>query len=295
MSNKLYYIYVNSFWSGFVDKTDSNHIEFFENLLKNTKLKNFEITNDFKKANILFESHFGGSLTESKNWEKKIFFSGENYPIYFEKYDIILCNFKTHNNIIDLPLFLYYIHGNNFMNRLLNRHIINTVPQKFCCFIVSNGGCQVRNKMFEMLSYYKKVDSLGKFNNNAGYVIQYDYWTNEYLKELSKYKFIICFENSKNGTYITEKIANGYLANIIPIYWSTQHIKNIFNEDSMLFLEDENNHQCYIDICNRVVELDNDDSKYLEFINRPIINKNTNYLSKEYSIDTICKNIDNLL
>ena len=63
----------------------------------------------------------------------------------------------------------------------------------------------------------------------------------------------------------------------------------------MLFLEDENNNQCYIDICNRVVELDNDDSKYLEFINRPIINKNTNYLSKEYSIDSICKNIDNLL
>jgi hypothetical protein len=28
----MYYIYINGFWNGFIDKTDANHIEFFENI-----------------------------------------------------------------------------------------------------------------------------------------------------------------------------------------------------------------------------------------------------------------------
>jgi hypothetical protein len=48
-----YYIYVNGFWNGFVEKTDANHIEFFENILKQTKLSNYKITNYINLANLL--------------------------------------------------------------------------------------------------------------------------------------------------------------------------------------------------------------------------------------------------
>ena len=83
--------------------------------------------------------------------------------------------------------------------------------------------------MFTILNSYKKVHSYGKFNNNMGMNLNFNYWTDEFRRFISNYKFIICFENSKFGTYSTEKIINPYLAEIIPIYWSSNKINNIIN------------------------------------------------------------------
>ena len=174
MSN---YIYINGFWEGFANKQDGNHIGFFEHIFKNSRLKNFEITNDLNKANVLFESVFSDTLQARKKWKYKIFYSGEYFlnNIHTEtntdNYDVILCNQQSDKNIIDLPLFVYYIHGNNFLNRLVHRPIISAhqIPKKFCCFIVSNSHEWVRNKMFDVISTYKKIDSMGRFKNNMGY------------------------------------------------------------------------------------------------------------------------------
>lgn len=71
---KIYYVYVNGFWEGFVERRDGFHLGFFENLLKQTKLNHIEFTKDIHKANILLESHFGKTLVTTKKWEKTIFF-----------------------------------------------------------------------------------------------------------------------------------------------------------------------------------------------------------------------------
>jgi hypothetical protein len=145
-----------------------------------------------------------------------------------------------------------------------------------------------------MLNQYKKVDSCGNFSNNVGAVLKSNYWTEEYREFLSEYKFIICFENTKFGTYSTEKIVNSYLANIIPIYWSSHHIKNVFNPDSMLFLEDEEREESYMELINKVIALDQDDEKYLECVNQPVF-KDMNYWDSNYSIDVLSKKIESKL
>ena len=294
MSNNL--IYINAFWNGFINKTDCINSVFFENLFKKTKLGNFEFTDDLSKANILLESFFGNSMVNIKKWDKTIFFSGESdsrFPIQLHKYDIVLKSSYTKNNKIDLPLFVVYIINNNFLDRIIKHKNITIIPQKFCCFCVSNGNSIPRNKMFTILNSYKKVDSLGKYNNNVGYFINFPYWSEEYLNYLKQYKFIICFENSKEETYITEKIINAYLCNIIPIYWGTQHVKNIFYEDSMIYLDNEHDEQSYYRVLNKVIELDNNDEKYLEFINR----KSLNYIffQENYTLDKISEKINNIL
>lgn len=286
-----YTIYVNGFWGGFLNKTDANHIGFFEKIFPKT----ISFTNNVDSANVLFESVFSNSLIHAKNWIYKIQYSGEPKWNPIHDYDLTLYSEEDSDKILNLPLFVYYIHGNNLLDRLIHRPIRTTVPQKFCCFIVSNGNCAVRNKLFYMLNQYKRVDSYGKFENNTGNVLQYDYWTQDFLDFISNYKFIICFENSKFGTYSTEKIVNPYLANIIPIYWSSHQIKNTLNVESMLFLEDERE-ETYVDLINRVIELDRDDSKYLEYVNRPVFSQmdhwNNNYtieaLSRKTS-DFFCK------
>ena len=130
-------------------------------------------------------------------------------------------------------------------------------------------------------------------------ILDYPYWSSEYIEYLKQYKFIICFENSLSDTYVTEKIVNAQLANIVPIYWGTPHVKNIFNENSMIYLSNENlesgsgSGSGYIDVLNKVIELDQNDYKYLEFVNRDVLQQK--YFSDNYSIDIIGEKLDKLL
>lgn len=294
------YIYMNAFWYGFDNKTDANHYVFFEKIFKLSKLNNFEFTNDIYKANILFESVFGESLVTFKKWHYTIHFSGEPFKNKTSNYSVVLdsennISEPTQFNIVDVPLSVYYVHNNNFIERLISRPRINKIPSEFCCFIVSNPKCHARNRMFEMLNNYKKIHSYGKAMNNMGYNIDYNYWTEEYFNFIGKYKFIICFENTKKGTYITEKIINPYLARIVPIYWGTHHVKNVINTESMLFLEDETD-ESYIKLINQIIELDTNDEKYLEFINKPTLTSfNLEYWNKHYTIENIAKKIDHII
>jgi len=289
------YIFINRFYGGFKEKTDANHVGYFETLFSKTKLSSIEVTDHFNKANILFESCFGSnSLTNYKPWSKKIYFSGESWFIDTSQYDIILKSSYTNGKTVDLPLFVVYILNNpGFYERLIERplKIKDTIPPKFCCFCVSNGGCATRNKMFEIINSYKKVDSFGNHNNNVGYVLSCPYWSEEYFNHLKQYKFIICMENSKSDTYVTEKIVNAFFANSIPIYWGTPHVKNIFQQ--FLYLENENDISSYINVLEKVKELDNDDEKYLEFINKPVFDKD--YFDENYSFDAVANKINRLL
>ena len=296
MLDNKYYILPYNWWPGFNEKTDANHIGFFENILSRTKLRNFEITYDINKANVLLEAgNPNEAIHNYKQWTYKINFIGEPALPHSDKYDIVLTSINNVKNIVDLPLSIAYIHCNNFLPLLLNRPKISNVHQKFCSFIVSNPKCQMRNMLFNLINNYKKVDSMGGFANNVGYQARQPYWSPQYFNMLSNYKFMICCENTKMETYTTEKIVNPYLGRTIPIYWGSHNIKNIFNPDSILFLEDETE-ESINKLIQKVIELDNDDEKYLEFINRPIfIEDNIKFWNENYMINSLVEKIDKLL
>ena len=284
-----YNVYINGFWEGF----DESDFKFFQNIFKKTKLHNCKITKNIDEANILFESVFSKSLVNYKKWIYKIHYSGEPFSNNSANYDLVLDSKTTELNNVDLPLFVYYTHFHNFFDKLINRPIITKVPKHFCCFIVSNSNCNIRNKMFDLLNRYKKVDSYGKYANKMGFNLSFSYSTENFRKILSNYKFIICFENTKIGTYSTEKIVNPYVSGTIPIYWSSHHIKNIFNPDSMLFLEDETE-LSFQNLISKIIELDNSDEKYLEFVNRPVF-RSMDYWNDNYTIDKISEKINTVL
>ena len=295
------YIYINAFWDGYKEKKDANNIEYFIELFWYIFSSHVEITEDLEKANILLESVFPNEKTHFlgnyKKWKLKIGFSGEPY-LFHINYDIFLnsivdANYQNNHKetlFIDLPLCVMYTYNTKNFQNLIYRPIKKEIPSKFCCFIVSNGNCKIRNHMFEMLSVYKKVDSLGSYMNNTNNGgIPHKYWSQEYLDILKQYKFIICFENSKQETYITEKIINPYLAQIVPIYWGTHHVKKIFNMNSMLFLENESK-DSFIDLIYKIIELDNDDAKYLKMINEPVFSREgKKYWQDNYTYEMLSK------
>jgi hypothetical protein len=296
MSNEKNIIFFNNWWPGFNNRTDANHIGFFENLLNHTELKNYEIGNDFQKCNVLIEAgKTADGIKENHKWKHTINFIGEPTLPEADKYDVCLTSVNNIINVVDLPLSVAYIHCNHFLPNLLNRFTMTNIPPNFCSFIVSNPKCEIRNTIFQKLNQYKKVHSMGRHLNNVGGILYTPYWTQDYFNIIGSYKFMICCENTKMETYSTEKIVNPYLARTIPIYWGSANIKNIFNPESMLFLEDETE-ESMNKLIQQVIELDEDDEKYLEFVNRPIfLEENKRFWNEHYTLEKLGDNINKIL
>ena len=141
---------------------------------------------------------------------------------------------------------------------------------KFCCFIVSNPKCSKRNEFFKLLNKYKKVDSLGRYENNCDLLKNINnFYSDQYYKVISQYKFIICFENKSKPYYVTEKIYTAYKSNVVPIYWGDPKVTNVFNPKTFINIGKYADFNKYIDL---IKLLDNNSELYNEFFkHKPIV------------------------
>lgn len=141
----------------------------------------------------------------------------------------------------------------------------------------------IRGDFFKKLCEYKRVESAGTYLNNMpnGEVVN-----RAGKKEFqSKCKFTLCFESTKHEGFITEKIADAFLANTIPVYYGSSDVGEIFNKKAFIDVSD---YATFDDAINKIIELDNDDEKYLEMLRQPIL-VNLNYFNDVY------KNLENFL
>lgn len=252
----------SDFWGGF-DKTDN----YFYNLLK----EDYEVEIS-SNPDVLFFSLFG---TQNIRYNcKKAFYTGENIPAplkgtnnpFFNR-DVV-CDYSFSFDYMDdernyrLPHYLLY---DGYYDLANPKSIDESLAKrKFCNFLVSNGNCQQRNSFFSKLSRYKKVDSGGRFANNIGYAV------NDKRKFQSEYKFSIAFENNayrpQHPGYTTEKIMEPMTVNSMPIYWGNPLIGKEFNTESFVSFYDFDSED---DVIDYIIELDKDDSKYIEKMNKP--------------------------
>ena len=239
-----------SFWRGF-DKTDN----YFYNLLKEEF--DVEISNN---PDYIFFSLFGHDHHRYNC--KKIFYTGENIAPQLEYCDYSFSFEPTMDRNYRLPHYLLY---DGYYELVLEKKIDESMAKrKFCNFVVSNGECQERNNFFKKLSKYKMVDSGGRFENNIGKYVD------DKRKFQSEYKFSIAFENnsyrSGHEWYITEKIMEPMTVNSIPLYRGGSRINEDFNRESFVNFHDFHSEDDMIDY---IIELDKDDSRYLNMLNTP--------------------------
>ena len=209
----------------------------------------------------------------------------------------ILSNKAVNDRTITFP-YGFDTHLNKLPELLLtkkeNRYI--SKKKKFCAFIAANSSATDRIDFFHLLSKYKKVDSLGKVLNNTAWdksIIQkhrlaiksnhnpsffeqkvslkYNRYSTDILslnQELfQEYKFVICFENTYEHDYFTEKLLNAMMANSIAIYRGAPNISEYFNTSS--FIDYNDCGQSYEEMIKQIIYLDQNDEAYLEFIKRP--------------------------
>lgn len=246
----------SDFWGGF-DKTNN----YFFNLLKEEY--DVEISNN---PDYLFFSVFGN---QHQNYRcTKIFYTGENIAPPLGQYQWSFSfEYSDDPRNYRLPHYLLYDGYYELVrDKVIEKSMAN---RKFCNFVASNGNCQERNQFVQQLSKYKKVDSGGRWMNNIGYAVD------DKLKFQSEYKFSIAFENNAYRPgyewYITEKIMQPMTVNSIPIYSGGSGVMNDFNKKSFISLHDFENMGNMIEY---IIELDNNDDKYLEVLKQPWFNNN---------------------
>ena len=195
-------------------------------------------------------------------------------------------------------------------NKKVNITQIKKEKTKFCNFIYSNH-VDIRNDFFKELNKYKKVESWGACYNNMnqrlpgsrrfpqGYKPGLKPGPNKPADFLNRFKFTISFENSEYPGYITDKLAEPMAVNSIPIFWGNPLIHRDFNTKSFLNYYDFERDvkkkiptiffkipviriltKKYVQritfekLIKRVIEIDNDDKLYEEYLRQPWYNDN---------------------
>jgi hypothetical protein len=258
-------IYFNAFWGGFFDGTNPVDVRFFLELFK--KVFDEEcLVGTLENSDVLCETMFSDSVLYSKTWKTSIYFSGEARRSH-DKYDLILCGERNHDNIVNCPLFVPFLWCRNGITRLENATPITEVPQQQVVAIISNPNGQVRNSLLTTLEEEGiQIIYGGSYRNNIGCKFPGEYCSPDVLSFISQFKFVISMENSYVDTYITEKICSGFLSNTIPIYWGTREVSNYFNQDRFIYMDPSNP----MEAITKIKELDADPKKWLSCVNQPI-------------------------
>jgi hypothetical protein len=271
-------IYFNGWFSGFIEKTNPGlHVGFFLDLFSQVYQEPCDM-GSFEESSVLceFDMLLGvPSFVDKKTWRHTYLFSGEStLKCDKKKYTCVLWGERNHKNVINLPLFIPYMYCNNFLGRLQEKRAQEKVardsmPTKDVCVVVSNPRGLVRNTFLQKLEQVMHIDYAGGYKNNTNGCIPYAYNTPEFLHYVNQYKFIISMENSREDTYITEKVIHGLLAHTIPVYWGSARIYDYINKERILALVAENSEAEMNAVIQRMLEIRASSQAFLNMVNKP--------------------------
>lgn len=216
----------------------------------------------------------------------RIFYSGESNLPDFRECDYSIAAVKLEDSRhLQIPHYVAHYDPEMILKRNDDPGKIMAAKKKFCGFLVSGYHPHKNHNrvaFFQKLSKYKRVDSGGrKFNNIGGPVPGGSYGKIDFLRE---YKFNIAFENRLLAGYTTEKIFEPMVARCLPIYWGNPLITEEFNPKSFLNYFEFPGEEALIE---KIIELDKDDAKYLEYMRQPYFydDKPNLFFSRERILD----------
>jgi alpha(1,3/1,4) fucosyltransferase len=269
---------LNNWW----ENKDDISLNIFKNIFQD-QTKNIEIYSVFGEPNI----------TRNNN-TLYIQYSGESSYKDPSLFDINFIPSTKSDNIIVFPYAAFSMIFNKFnINYFIDKRKLHKINDNFCLFAVSNGNSSERNLFYNELSKYKKVDSCGRYLNNMDMNCPGSHSSKEFHNFISKYKFMICFENDSKPNYFTEKLINTYYNGVIPIYWGCPNINEYINMDSILYLKPNFTQLDIDDLIYTIKELDNDPNKYKQKYESVFFKDGI--IPDEFNINKIRDNVNNFL
>jgi len=179
---------------------------------------------------------------------------------------------SDHDRVFRMPTMLYFsksiINDYNQMTESMVQQELER-KTKFCCFIYSNGKAHpMRDRIFYVLSDYKRVESLGRHLKNTilGIELCSNDWRSRSITLKSMYKFSIAAENASYCGYTSEKLLTSFQSHSVPIYWGNPDIAEEFNPEAFINVSDFNSYEEFI---SRIREVDEDDELWKKIVCAP--------------------------
>ena len=279
---------VINFWTNFKFEESPTYL-----ILK----KHFNIIIDNKNPDFVISSVFGNIGNVLKYNCPRIQFIGEPMSTDYTLYDysigfdfLELKDKYNRNRHFRLPLGFCEWHNN--LSKAINipptkeeAETIYDNKTKFCNFIYGHKTKEGnREKLFELISRYKHVDSAGSFNNNmpGGRRVSYN---NDKLGFMKDYKFTIACESLSFPGFVTEKIVHAFYANSIPIYLGDPLIERTYNKKAFI---DVNDYKTLDELLDKIIEVDNNKELYTQMLM-------TNKFADEYEYDKVMERYEAFL
>ena len=257
---RIHYV---DFWKNFDPKTFE-----FTKILE----KKYIVVFDEKNPEYIFCSNFGTDYLKYDGI--RILFLGEAVAPDFNVYDYAIAfdDIQFGDRYLRYPLCFF---KKDMMNLAIKKHTYSDdyylSKKKFCNQLVSNSsGDEIRDRFFEGLSKYKKVDSGGKYKNNMpdGLPVA------NKLSFQQEYRYSLVFENSSFPGYVTEKIMDAFAAATIPIYWGDSLIDKELNNKAFINCNSMRNVLELIDVIKKI---ETDEELYLSIMKEPIFNNDSSF------------------
>ena len=246
------------FWGSF--KKDDN---LFTRIL--SKKFKVEISDD---PDFVICSNRGYAFEYMKYDCARIIFMGENMSPDFTVFDYCIGfdYMDFGDRYFRMPFAFYFDNAKPWIPEILSYEKakeINNAKKYFCNFIYGHQSSHgMREKLFEELNKYKRVDSPGSFLNNVNSSKKRCSWAekNEYLIAS---KFTIAGDSITYPGFVTEKIVQPFMLHSVPIYFGNPKIDDYFNKDAFIWCTSETNLAKTVE---EVAYLDTHDDAYIEML-----------------------------
>ena len=255
------------FWKGFDPKTDTS-------VLVSTIRKHYIIEESDNPDYIIcsvFKINDIGYYDYCRYPQIRILYSGENYTPDFNFIDYAISPYpiEFQDRHFRFPVFCDDRDGRfdalKTKSRNYTKDILDSKPLFANLITGHESEYNLRGDFFKKLSEYKRVESYGTYLNNQPDSEVVTLYTKPIKQR--RCKFTLCFESTKHEGFITEKITDAFFADTIPIYYGSSDVTDFFNKKAFINVSD---YASFDEAIQKIIELDNDDDKYLEMLRQPI-------------------------
>jgi len=282
------------------DNYDIDSYHFFKsNLARRTNKLELVETND---CDVLFSSVYG--IKQPDCGKVKIFYNGESkqrYAFYsnveriLRDYDYYIgFDVPTNERMFRLPYWMtmFDFRESSIFSKIMKGDFkINLNDKtKDCTMIATTDFNLLRSSVVARLfESGVKVHCPSKICKNTSMPVGREgergvHFFYGKLNYLRSFKVELCFENTNEYGYVTEKLFGALMTGCIPVYWGSSFdglIENeLINMERVIILKkDLSNLE---DVIEKVKRLVNDEQYYNEFFNKPIFKKDAFVILKNY-------------
>lgn len=263
-----------------------------DNLFTRILSKNFNVEIS-ENPDFVICSNRGEAFEYMKYDCVRIIFMGENMSPDFTVFDYCIGfdYIDFGDRYFRLPFAFYFDNAKPWIPEILTYEKAKEIlanKKYFCNFVYGHQSSHgMREKLFEELNKYKRVESPGSFLNNVNGNKKRCSWAekNEYLIAS---KFTIAGDSIAYPGFVTEKIVQPFKQHSIPIYYGNPKIDDYFNKNAFVWCKSE------ADLGKTLEEvkyLDTHDDAYIEMLMQSPLNNNEYIVELYNKLECFLNNI----